>query len=152
MIKKDETTTKTAIKENKEEAVKFSGKFIETVGRRKSSTARTRLYKKGKGVIIVNGQKISEYFASDKVSIIKQAVKLVGHSRDLDFSVLVKGGGIRGQAEAVRHGISRALLKMDEELKPALKAKGLLSRDARVKERKKPGLKKARRAPQWSKR
>lgn len=147
-----QTNKTTATKEAKDEVVKFSGKYIETIGRRKSSTARTRLYKKGKGAIIVNGQKLSEYFASDKASIIKQTLKMVGHLRDLDFSIIVKGGGTKGQADAVRHGITRSLVKMDEELKPALKAKGWLSRDSRKKERKKPGLKKARRAPQWSKR
>jgi len=157
--KEQESKTTTAAKDvsqagakKNEETVKLSGKYIETIGRRKSSTARTRLYKKGKGVILVNGVKLSDYFDSDRSSIIKQTLKQVGHLRDLDFSIIVKGGGTKGQAEAARHGISRGLVKMDEELKPALKAKGWLSRDARRKERKKPGLKKARRAPQWSKR
>ncbi len=136
----------------KEEQIKFQGKYIETIGRRKVATARVRLYKKGKGVVIVNNKKFTEYFSPDKSNIIKQVLKLTGHLRDLDFSILAKGGGLKGQAEAIRHGIVRALVKMDEELKPALKAKGWLSRDSRRKERKKPGLKKARRAPQWSKR
>jgi small subunit ribosomal protein S9 len=80
------------------------------------------------------------------------SLKLSGHLRDLNISIIIKGGGKRGQAEAVRHGLVRALIAFDENIKPSLKAKGWLARDARRKERKKPGLKKARRAPQWSKR
>jgi len=152
MEKKETSKTTTATKDKKEEVVKLSGKYIEAIGRRKSSTARTRLYKKGKGIILVNGEKLNEYFSSDKASVIKQTLKQVGHLRDLDFSIVVKGGGTKGQAEASRHGITRALVKMDEELKPVLKAKGWLSRDARRKERKKPGLKRARKSSQWSKR
>lgn len=132
--------------------VKFKGKYIEAIGRRKSSYATVRLYRKGTGGIIINGKKISDYFALDKAVIVKQPLKLTGNLNDLDLSVKVNGGGSSGQAEAVRHGISRALMKIDENYKGALKAVDLLTRDARKKERKKPGLKKARRAPQWSKR
>lgn len=132
--------------------VKFKGKYIEATGRRKSSYAIVRLYKKGSGGIAVNDKKLSEYFAADKVAIVKGPLKLTGNLKEVDLSIKVKGGGSNGQAEAIRHGISRALLKTDENLRGALKAVDLLTRDARKKERKKPGLKKARRAPQWSKR
>mgnify|MGYP000957571693 CR=1 FL=1 len=135
-----------------EELVKFKGKFIEAVGRRKTSVATVRLYKKGSGGIMVNNKKLSEYFSSDKVAVVKQPLKLTGNLKEVDLSVNVKGGGSNGQAEAVRHGISRALIMVDENYKPTLKAISLMTRDARKKERKKPGLKRARRAPQWSKR
>ena len=135
-----------------DELVKFKGKFISTVGRRKTSVANVRLYKKGSGGIMVNGKKISEYFSADKVAIVKHPLKLTGNLKEVDLSISVNGGGSNGQAEAARHGISRALILMDENYKPALKAVDLMTRDARKKERKKPGLKKARRAPQWSKR
>lgn len=137
---------------NIEAPAKFKGKYVSVVGRRKTSTARVRVYKKGTGVIVVNDQKAGEYFEADKLTIIKQPLKLAGSSKDVNVSVIVKGGGKIGQAEAIRQGISRALVEMSEDLKPGLKAKGWITRDARKKERKKPGLKKARRAPQWSKR
>jgi small subunit ribosomal protein S9 len=136
----------------KEEPKMPKGKYIETIGRRKTSTARVRLYKKGNGVIFVNGEKMSNYFVSSDASIVKQPLKLTNHLRDMDFTIVVSGGGKKAQAEAARHGISHALIETDAELKPAIKAKGWTTRDARRKERKKPGLKKARRAPQWSKR
>ena len=158
----EKKTTAKADKENKEDTstslstgkdeVKFSGRFIPAIGRRKTATAQVRLYKKGAGVIIVNGMKASKYFAKDLVVIMKEPLKMVGVDKEYDFSILVKGGGKSGQAEAVRHGFARVLLKTNEELKQSLNAKGWLTRDARKKERKKPGLKKARKAPQWSKR
>lgn len=146
-----EATTKTS-KTKTEEVVKMKGKYISSIGRRKSAVARIRIYKKGTGVIIVNDKKINTFFDVNNVAIVKQPMKLSGHLRDLNVSIVVKGGGSKGQAEAARYGIVKALIKMDEELKQPMKAKGWLTRDARVKERKKPGLKKARRAPQWSKR
>lgn len=139
--------------ENKtEELVKLKGKFLETVGRRKTAVARVRLFKKGTGVIMVNEGRLSDYFSQNYASIIRQPLKLTSHLRDLNFSILVKGGGKKGQAEAVRHGIARSLVEMEEALKVVIKTKGWLTRDSRKKERKKPGLKKARRAPQWAKR
>jgi len=145
---------KKTIKEQKiEEPIKFKGKFIPALGKRKTAVAQVRLYKNGKGVIVINQQKINQYFPVVLFrTVINQPLKLTGHLRDLNFSILVKGGGKKAQAEAIRHGIVRALIEFDKELKPGLKAKGWLTRDARKKERKKPGLKKARRAPQWSKR
>ncbi len=150
--KKIKDTSTNSAQAKTEEKVEFKGKYISVVGKRKTAVARVRLYKKGKGVIIVNGDKYSKYFSQDKVAIIQQPLKLTSLSRDLNISVVVNGGGIRSQAEAIRHGISRALIEMDEKLKDQIKTKGFLKRDPRKKERKKPGLKKARKAPQWSKR
>ena len=135
-----------------EENVKFKGRFLEAIGRRKTSVAIVRLYKKGSGSIIVNGKKISDYFPADKVAIVMIPLKLTSTARDVDLSIKTQGGGMTGQAEATRHGITRVLIKLDENYKIVLKTVDLLTRDARKKERKKPGLKKARRAPQWSKR
>jgi len=149
----DTKKTKTVkAKDAPEEVFKFKGKFIEAIGRRKTSIARVRLYKKGSGVIMINNFKLNDYLPNSYTSIVKQAIDLSGNLKDLDFSIVASGGGKKGQAEAIRHGICRSLLKLDEELKPLFKAKGWLTRDARKKERKKPGLKKARKAPQWSKR
>ncbi len=148
-MKDDKITKESKIDE---QPIKFKGRYIGIIGRRKSAVARIRLYSKGNGSIVINDQRANQYFTPDKVSILRQPLKLTGHLRDLNFSIIIKGGGKKGQAEAVRNGISRALVKLDEELKPNLKVKGWLTRDARRKERKKPGLKKARRAPQWSKR
>ena len=141
---------KKTIKED--EPIKFRGKFIKAIGRRKTSSAQARLYKDGRGFIMVNGLRINQYFSEGEAVVALQPLKLVGRLKAFDFSILVKGGGKCAQAEAVRHAIARALIAFDKEIRPALKAKGLLTRDARKTERKKPGLKKARRAPQWSKR
>lgn len=146
-----ETKNTTKIKKT-DEPMKFKGKFISAIGKRKTATAQVRLYKNGKGIVIINDVKMNQYFAQSHSSIIHQALKLTGHLRDLDFSVRVNGGGKGAQAQAVVLGIARGLVKLDEALRPTIKAKGWLTRDARKKERKKPGLKKARKAPQWSKR
>ena len=130
----------------------LKGKYIRAIGKRKTASARVRLYRKGNGAVIVNGVKIKDYFTADQITILKQPLKLTGHLRDFNFSIIVKGGSKKTQSEAARHGIALALAGMEKDLKPSLKAKGWLTRDARKKERKKPGLKKARRAPQWSKR
>ena len=136
-----------------EEQVEFKGKYINSIGKRKTATARIRLYKDGKGNIVINEKKINQYFDNSALrAILNQPLKLTGHLRDFDISILTKGGGKKTQSEAIRHGIARVLIEFDKELKPALKAKGWTTRDARKKERKKPGLKKARKAPQWSKR
>jgi len=137
---------------DKEEPTKLKGRYISAIGKRKTAAARIRMYKKGNGVFIVNNDKISSYFKPQDQIIVRQPLKLSGLLRDLNFSILVRGGGKKSQAEAVRHGIVRALIELNSELKPSFKAKGWTTRDARIKERKKPGLKKARRAPQWSKR
>jgi len=150
----EENTTKDAEVEApiSDEIVKFKGKYTETVGRRKTSVARVRVYKNGNGFVMVNDQKLVNYFANDKVVTVRQPLKLTSHLRDLNISVITNGGGLKGQAEAIRHGIARALVEIEPEIKDSIKAKGWLTRDARKKERKKPGLKKARKAPQWAKR
>jgi len=135
-----------------EEPLKFKGRYIEAVGKRKTASAVVRLYKSGSGHLGVNGQKLSEYLTLEQANLATQPLKLAGIGKDVDFSIIVKGGGKTGQADAIKLGISRVLLEFNEELKPTLKAKNLLTRDSRRKERKKPGLKRARRAPQWSKR
>ena len=136
----------------KNETAEFSGKFFKALGRRKQSIARIRLYENGKGVVMVNGLKAIEYFPGEGANLIAQPLKVTGHSRDFNFSVLVSGGGKQGQIGAVRLGLSRALFSYDPATKEALKANGFLTRDPRQVERKKPGLRKARKAPQWSKR
>lgn len=121
-------------------------------GRRKSSVARVRLTS-GSGKIIVNGQDVTEFFPSELLIIdLKQPLVAVEGVDKFDISATVNSGGYSGQAGALRLGIARALLKVDDTYRAKLKSEGLLTRDARVKERKKYGLKKARRAPQFSKR
>ncbi|MFH1233182.1 MAG: 30S ribosomal protein S9 [Patescibacteria group bacterium] len=149
----DKSTGIKKIEDDSHDSSKFKGKFIYTIGRRKTAVAQVRVYENGKGLIIVNNQKIEEYFPSEELfSVVFQPLKLTGLSKDLNISVITKGGGKKAQAIAIRHGLARALEKINNKLRPSLKTKGWLTRDARKKERKKPGLKKARRAPQWSKR
>lgn len=130
----------------------FTGEYWPAVGRRKTAVAQVRLFDKGKGLIVVNQKKASQYFKGEMMTLLNQPLKAVSKLRDFNFSVLVKGGGRASQAEAVRHGISRALLNFNEEWRDLLKVNNLLTRDKRQKERKKPGLKGARKRPQWSKR
>ena len=121
-------------------------------GRRKTSVARVRLYN-GTGTVTVNGRDIDDYFGLDTLKyIIRQPLELTNLTGKFDVVVNVNGGGLSGQAGAVRHGIARALLLYDENLRSELKKAGFLTRDPRTKERKKYGLKAARRAPQFSKR
>ena len=121
-------------------------------GRRKSSVARVRLLA-GSGNIIINGRDIDDYFGYETLKRdVRRPLQLTDTASKYDVFVNVNGGGFTGQAGAIRHGISRALLRVDAELRPALKTAGFLTRDARMKERKKYGLKAARRAPQFSKR
>ena len=121
-------------------------------GRRKSSVARVYL-SAGKGEITINGRSIDEYFGTEILkTIVRQPLVVTDTEGKYDITVTVKGGGTTGQAGAVRHGISRALLEADADFRPVLKKEGFLTRDPRMKERKKYGLKKARRAPQFSKR
>ncbi|MBV7328840.1 30S ribosomal protein S9 [Chloroflexi bacterium TSY] len=126
--------------------------YVEAIGRRKTSTARVRLYP-GTGEIVVNDRPMEKYFgrALDQM-IMKQPLVLTGTEAAFNISIRVKGGGDAGQASAVRHGIARALCETDTNLRPPLKAAGYLTRDARAKERKKPGLKRARKAKQYTKR
>ena len=121
-------------------------------GRRKTAVARVRLVP-GTGNIIINDRPLDEYFSYDTLKVlVKQPLIITETYGKFDVIAKVEGGGFTGQAGAVRHGISRALLKVDGELKPVLKKAGFLTRDPRMKERKKYGLKKARKAPQFSKR
>lgn len=121
-------------------------------GRRKAAIATVRLYP-GKGEVVVGDQTASDYFNNDSlVSVVEQPIKLAGQEQKLRVSLHLKGGGKRGQADAARLAIARALNVMSEDLRPTLKKAGLLTRDPREKERMKPGLKRARKAPQFSKR
>jgi small subunit ribosomal protein S9 len=128
-------------------------RYHEGIGRRKQSSARVRLMD-GSGTFTVNGKEIEAYFPrlGDVPAIVK-AFDIVDQSQsNYDVTVLVNGGGVTGQRDAVKLGLARALVKMDEELRPPLRQKGYLTRDPRVKERKKPGLKRARKAPTYTKR
>ena len=122
-------------------------------GRRKSSIARVRVYEGGTGSITINGRDIDDYFGLDPLKlIVRQPLVATDTVGKVDIVCTVKGGGVTGQAGAIRHGISRALLGVNAEFRATLKAAGFLTRDPRMKERKKYGLKAARRAPQFSKR
>ena len=122
-------------------------------GRRKSSVARVHLFPNGTGSITINGRDIDDYFGLETLKlIVRQPLDTTDLLGKVDIVATVTGGGVTGQAGAIRHGISRALLEMNAEYRPALKAAGFLTRDPRMKERKKYGLKAARRAPQFSKR
>ena len=122
-------------------------------GRRKSSIARVRVYEGGTGSITINGRDIDDYYGLDTLKlIVRQPLVATDTVGKVDIVCTVKGGGVTGQAGAIRHGISRALLGVNAEFRATLKAAGFLTRDPRMKERKKYGLKAARRAPQFSKR
>lgn len=149
-------------KEKKEVAPKE--RYIEAVGRRKTAVARVRLRKKVTashgtsqdavaGMVIVNGRKYDEYFKTlrERAAVVAPLGE-VGMAEDITIEAKLAGGGLNAQAEALRHGITRALIKMDRTLTPKLRRAGFVTRDPRMVERKKYGLKKARRAPQWSKR
>ncbi len=127
--------------------------YYEAVGRRKAATARVRLFPGGEGAIIVNERSLEEYFArAEDILLLKKPLQATATERRFNISVRVNGGGMTGQTGAIRLGIARALLKVDPDLRPILRKGGFLTRDARVKERKKPGLKRARKAPQYTKR
>ena len=127
--------------------------YYEAVGRRKTATARVRLFPQGDGSIVVNDKPMELYFPRGvDVLTLKGPLQATGTEHRFNISVKVNGGGISGQAGAVRLGIARALLKADPDLRPVLRKGGYLTRDARAKERKKPGLKRARKAPQYTKR
>ena len=127
--------------------------YLYGTGRRKSSVARVRVYMNGTGIITINGRDIEEYFGLDTLKmVVRQPLNTTGVIGKVDIVVTVKGGGVTGQAGAIRHGVARALLLASDEYRAILKKDGLLTRDPRMKERKKYGLKAARRAPQFSKR
>jgi small subunit ribosomal protein S9 len=160
MVEKKKTTTSkakekapvAAAAEPKTAKTTPSGKYSYANGKRKTAVAKVRLYK-GTGVITVNQKPINEYFTLKiLVTTATTALKLVGGLKSYDITATVLGGGISSQAEAIRHGITKSLIEADITNKPTLKKAGLLTRDSRVKERKKFGLKRARKAPQFSKR
>ena len=128
-------------------------KYHYATGRRKTSSATVRLHVNGQGKIEVNEKPVDKYFTvSTQVGAILDPLKLTNHLKTFNITVRVEGGGTTGQADAIRLGIARALVDYDSSLRPALKRNGFLTRDSRKVERKKPGLKKARRSPQWAKR
>jgi small subunit ribosomal protein S9 len=131
----------------------MSSQYFEGVGRRKTATARVRLFAGGNGNMIVNDRPINEYFprAGDAEEVVKP-LEAAGLSGKFDVTVHVRGGGVTGQTDAVRLGVARALLAYEAETRPVLRKAGFLTRDAREKERKKPGLKRARKAPTYTKR
>ena len=127
--------------------------YVYGTGRRKSSVARVHLFPGGTGTITINGRDIDDYFGLETLKyIVRQPLTKTDMTGKVDINATVKGGGVTGQAGAIRHGISRALLLVDESYRQPLKESGFLTRDPRMKERKKYGLKAARRAPQFSKR
>ncbi len=137
-----------AVKKSAVKTVEFTA-----TGRRKQSIARVRLVPSSKANFVINGKHIDEYLALGTLKLVaRQALELTNTTDKYDVLVNVHGGGLTGQAGAIRHGVARALVKADENLKPELKKAGFLTRDSRAKERKKYGLKKARKAPQFRKR
>lgn len=131
----------------------MSAQYYEGVGRRKAATARVRLFPGGTGKFLINDKEAKEYMprVGDLDELI-QPLSTVGQERSYDISVHVNGGGVSGQRDAIKLGMARALLKIDPDMRSSLRMQGLLTRDARVKERKKPGLKRARKAPTYTKR
>ena len=152
VTKKTKIKKTVSVKQKKEKKEKKETRYIEAIGRRKEAVARVRLSKETPGLII-NNKTLEQYFPllsmQNKVLSPFKETKI---ENKFFISIKVKGGGITGQAEAIRLGISRCLAQINEKIKPLLREKGLLTRDSRVVERKKYGLKKARRAPQWQKR
>lgn len=131
----------------------MSAQYYEGIGRRKAASARVRLFPGGTGNLIINDKDGREYLPREgDVDILLEPLRVIGQERAYDITVHVQGGGISGQRDAITLGIARALLKIDPDLRPPLKERKLLTRDARVKERKKPGLKRARKAPTYTKR
>ncbi len=131
----------------------MANQYYEGIGRRKESTARVRVVS-GSGLFIVNGKSLEEYFTriGDVNAIVEPLMSSGENKSQYDVSVLVKGGGVTGQRDAVQLGMARALIKLSPDHRPAMRKAGLLTRDQRIKERKKPGLKRARKAPTYTKR
>lgn len=131
----------------------MTGQYYEGLGRRKEATARVRLHVGGNGQIVVNDKPANVFFPREgDLRVMEGPLRVTETEGRFDVTVKVTGGGITGQRDATRLGIARALLKLDPELRPVLRRGGFLTRDSRVKERKKPGLKRARKAPQYTKR
>ncbi|MBL8116926.1 MAG: 30S ribosomal protein S9 [Anaerolineae bacterium] len=131
----------------------MAGQYYEGVGRRKAATARVRIFPGGTGNLVINDKDGSDYLPRPgDVEILLEPLTVLGQVKSYDVSVHVNGGGISGQRDAILLGLARALIKVDPESKPKLRENGYVTRDARVKERKKPGLKRARKAPTYTKR
>ncbi|MCB9450337.1 MAG: 30S ribosomal protein S9 [Anaerolineaceae bacterium] len=131
----------------------MSAQYYEGIGRRKAATARVRIFPGGTGQLMINDKEGSDYLPrSGDVDILLQPLTVLGQDKHFDVTIHVNGGGISGQRDAILLGLARALIKLDPEVKPQLKEHKFLTRDARVKERKKPGLKRARKAPTYTKR
>ncbi len=131
----------------------MSAQYYEGVGRRKEASARVRIFPGGTGRVVINDRDGAEYMSrAGDLEILLQPLTVLGQERSFDVSVHVYGGGVSGQRDAIQLGLARALLELDPELKPQLRDAELLTRDARIKERKKPGLKRARKAPTYTKR
>ncbi|CAG0955519.1 30S ribosomal protein S9 [Anaerolineae bacterium] len=131
----------------------MSVQYYEGIGRRKEASARVRLVPGGTGRFVINDKEAVDYMPREgDMEIMLQPLAAIGQERGYDISVHVNGGGISGQRDAIRLGIARALLKLDPDMRPTLRQADLLTRDARIKERKKPGLKRARKAPTYTKR
>ena len=145
-------TVKKETKTKKDKKTEEAGVYIEAIGRRKTSVARVRYFAKAAGGITVNDKKLDEYFPTAELRGIAESPMKKAKIEKYEITVRLSGGGIHSQAEALRHGISRALIASVPELRGELKPLGFLTRDPRMKERRKFGLKKARKAPQWSKR
>jgi small subunit ribosomal protein S9 len=126
--------------------------YFAATGKRKTSIARVKLHEHGSGNITVNGVSPKQYFSGLQPEKLHSPLTLVSREKAFDVEIELQGGGKESQAEAARHGIARALIIYDLQLRPALKKAGFLRRDSRIRERKKPGLKRARRGPQWAKR
>jgi len=129
-------------------------RYYQGTGRRKTAVARVRVYPGGQGEILINGRSLSDFFGPRVLyeKTVMEPLRLVNLEKQVNVSVKVFGGGTSGQAGAIRHGVARALVQMDANLRPPLKKMGMLTRDPRVKERKKPGLKRARKRPTYTKR
>lgn len=148
--KKSPKSSSSKVKDNKS---KSKDKYFKAVGRRKTAVARIRIWPEKKKEFIINDQPYKEYFPRLELQeIVTDSLEAVDCMDRFKISVVVKGGGYHAQAEAVRHGLARALVKFNSDFKKPLRSRGYLTRDPRMKERKKPGLKRARRAPQWRKR
>jgi len=133
-------------------ATESNRSYFYSVGKRKTAVARVKVYEEGSGQVLVNGLKLKDYFSGLQIENAVAPLALVGKKSSYDVEAVVEGGGKSAQSDALRHGISRSLLLIDPDQRPDLKRAGFLRRDSRIKERKKPGLKRARRAPQFSKR
>lgn len=156
MVKTKKTTqkkTKPAKRTKKEVKPKEKAKYFEAVGRRKTATARVRLFTQGEKGMTINGKSHKVYFPMPSLQkTVKEPLEEIKWQDKFRISVVVRGGGLTGQAEAIRHGIARALVVLNPDFRKRLRKLGFLTRDPRMRERKKFGLKRARRGPQWSKR